>query len=59
MDKIINKLEDVELELTKLLIQQDLEDKKNKEEKEIIMTQAELYKLEIKFVKFLKKYFTL
>lgn len=55
MDK---KLEDIELELTKLLIKQDLEDKKNKKEKQIMMTQAELYKLQIKFIKFIKKYFT-
>lgn len=49
-------LDDVIEELTKLLIKQDIEDRKNQNPKEIKMTQVELYKLEIKFIKFIKKY---
>lgn len=49
-------LDDIVEELTKLLIKQDFEDKKNNQPKEIKMTQVDLYKLEIKFIKFIKKY---
>lgn len=49
-------LDDVIEELTKLLIKQDLEDKKSKRTKEIKMKQVDLYKLEIKFIKLIKKY---
>lgn len=49
-------LDDVIEELTKLLIKQDIEDRKNQSAKEIKMTQVELYKLEIKFIKFIKRY---
>lgn len=49
-------LDDAIEELTKLLIKQDLEDKKNKRAKEIKMKQVDLYKLEIKFIKLIKNY---
>ena len=49
-------LDDVTEELTKLLIKQDLEDKKNNKTREIKMKQVDLYKLEIKFIKLIKDY---
>lgn len=49
-------LDDVIGELTKLLIKQDFEDKKNGEQREIKMKQVDLYKMQIKFTKLLKKY---
>lgn len=49
-------LEIIEEELTKLLIKQDFEDKKNKNVKMIKMSQVDLLRLEIKFIKFMKKY---
>lgn len=49
-------LDDIIEELTKLLIKQDLEDKKCGMPKEIKMLQVDLYKLEIKFTKLIKNY---
>lgn len=49
-------LEIIEEELTRLLIKQDFEDKKNKNVKMIRMSQVDLLRLEIKFIKFMKKY---
>ena len=43
-------------ELTKLLIKQDFEDKKNGKQREIKLKQVDLYKIQIKFIKLLKKY---
>lgn len=53
---MIMSLDDVIEELTKLLIKQDFEDKKNGEQREIKMKQVDLYKMQIKFTKLLKKY---
>ena len=49
-------LEIIEEELTRLLIKQDFEDKKNKNVKMIRMSQVDLLRLEIKFIKFMKRY---
>lgn len=50
------KLDDVLEELTKLLIKQDFEDKKNGKDKEIKMKQVDLYRLQIKFTKLIENY---